>query len=151
MALTFLCPIHRDWVYFHPQDALAQLEETQQQGEARMQKQEWQEAIAFLGCAFETTEILIELQGFEKSFLLSRLTTLAMLLAASFAKLNAMSYGEVILKQAQQKLQMVADHSLGNKSKQYHVQQCLMAVKSSLRQFMFMHPSAQDMSTAQVH
>jgi hypothetical protein len=66
MALNFLCPVHRDWVYFHPQDALTQLEETQQQGEALMQKREWQEAIMFFGSAFETTEILIELQVNEK-------------------------------------------------------------------------------------
>lgn len=151
MALTFLCPIHRDWVYFHPQDALAQLEGTQQQGEVLMQKQEWQEAMTFLGCAFETTEILIELQGYEKSFLLSRLTTLAMLLASSFAKLNAISYGQLILKQAQTKLQLIAENSLGNQPKQDHVDQCLIAVQSSLEQLVFMHPLAQDMSSAQIH
>jgi hypothetical protein len=151
MSLTFLCPVHRDWVYFHPQDALAQLEGTQQQGEVLMQKQEWQEAMSFLGCAFETTEILIELQGIEKSFLLSRLTTLAMLLATSFAMLNAMSYGQLILKQAQQKLQTVADHSLGNKSKQHHVQQCLSAVKRGLEQLIFEGPLTQDITTSQMH
>ena len=151
MALTFLCPIHRDWVYFHPLDALSQLEETQQQGEVFMQKQEWQEAVTFLGCAFETTEILIESQGNEKSFLLSRLTTLAMLLATSFAMLNSINYGQVILKQAKQRLQMVADHSLGNKSKQYHVQQCLSALKRSLEQLKFEHTLAKDMSAFQIH
>jgi hypothetical protein len=151
MALTFLCPVHRDWVYFHPQDALAQLEGTQQQGEVFMHNQEWHEAMTFLGCAFETTEILIELQGNEKSFLLSRLTTLAMLLATSFAKLDAMSYGQLILKQAQTKLQMVAENSLGNQPKQDHVEQCLVAVKGSLEQLVFMHPLAQDMATAQLH
>jgi hypothetical protein len=36
MGLTFLCPVHRDWVYFHPQDALTRLEDTQQQGEVPM-------------------------------------------------------------------------------------------------------------------
>ncbi|AGH46811.1 hypothetical protein [Paraglaciecola psychrophila] len=151
MALNFLCPVHRDWVYFHPQDALTQLEETQQQGEALMQKREWQEAIMFFGSAFETTEILIELQGNEKSFLLSRLTTLAMLLATSFAKLNAMTYGQLILKQAQTRLQLIAENSLGNQPKQEHVEQCLVAVKSSLEQLVFIHPLAQDMSSAQIH
>jgi hypothetical protein len=151
MALTFLCPVHRDWVYFHPKDALVQLEETQQQGGFFMQKQQWQEAMPFLGCAFETTEILIELQGNEKSFFLSRLTTLAMLLATSFAKLNAMTYGQLILKQAQTRLQLIAENSLGNQPKQEHVEQCLVAVKSSLEQLVFIHPLAQDMSSAQIH
>jgi hypothetical protein len=151
MALTFLCPVHRDWVYFHPQDALVQLEGTQQQGEVFVQKQQWQEAMPFLGCAFETTEILIELQGNGKSFLLSRLTTLAILLATNFANLNAMNYAQLILKQAQEKLQMVADNSLDNQPKQDHIEQCLVAVKSRLEQFVFMHPLAQNMSTAQLH
>jgi hypothetical protein len=151
MALNFLCPVHRDWVYFNPQDALTQLEETQQQGEALMQKREWQEAMVFLGSAFETTEILIELLSNEKSFLLSRLTTLAMLLATSFAKLNAMTYGQLILKQAQTKLQLIAKNSLGNQSKQDLIEQCLVAVKSSLEQLVFIHPLAQDMSSAQIH
>ena len=151
MALTFLCPVHRDSVYFHPQNALAQLEKTQHQGEIFMQKQEWQEAITFLGSAFETTEILIKLQGIEKSFLLSRLTTLAILLATSFAKSNAMSYGEEILKQAQQKLHMVARNSLGNQPTQDHIQQCLVAVKSSLEELVFMHLVAEDITTARIH
>lgn len=151
MALTFLCPVHRDWVYFHPQDALAQLEGTQYRGEVHMQKQQWQEAMPFLGCAFETTEILIELQGNEKSFLLSRLTTLAILLATNFANLNAMNYAQLILKQAQTKLQLVADNSLGNQPKQDHIEQCLVAVKSRIEQFVFMQPLSQDMSTAQLH
>ena len=151
MALNFLCSVHRDWVYFHPQDALAQLEAKQQRGEKFMQMQEWQEAIKILGCAFETTEILIEIQDTKKTFLLSILTTLAMLLATSFAELNAMSYGQLILKQAQQKLQMIANNSLGNQPKYDHVEQCLMAVKNRIEQLVFMHPLAQDMSTAQVH
>jgi hypothetical protein len=151
MALTFLCSVHRDWVYFHPQEALAQLQATQQQGEALMQKQEWQEAMTFLGCAFETTEILIELRGNEQSFLLSRLTNLAMLLAISFAKLNAISYGQDILKQAQQKLHMVARNSLGNQPTQDHIQQCLVAVKSSLEELVFMHLVAEDITTARIH
>ena len=116
-----------------------------------MQKREWQEAIMFFGSAFETTEIVIELQGNEKSFLLSRLTTLAMLLATSFAKLNAMTYGQLILKQAQTRLQLIAENSLGNQPKQEHVEQCLVAVKSSLEQLVFIHPLAQDMSSAQIH
>lgn len=151
MALTFLCPLHRDWVYFHPQDALAQLDGTQYQGEVLMQKHEWHEAMTFFGCAFETTEILIELEGFGKSFLLSRLTTLAMLLANSFAKLNAINHGQLVLKQTQIKLQLIAESFLGNQPKQDHVEQCLLAVQSSLEQLVFMHPLAQDMSSASIH
>ena len=74
-----------------------------------------------------------------------------MLLATNFANLNAMNYAQLILKQAQTKLQLVADNSLGNQPKQDHIEQCLVAVKSRIEQFVFMQPLSQDMSTAQLH
>jgi hypothetical protein len=151
MGLTFLCPVHRDWVYFHPQDALTQLEGTQQQGEALMQKREWQKAMRFLGSAFETTEIILELDSHENFFLLSRLTTLSMLLATNFAKLNEMNYGQLILTQTQTKLQAVAKTTLDNQLKQDHVKQCLVLVKNSLEQLIFSHPWAQNITAAQMH
>lgn len=151
MTLNFLCPVHRDWVYFHPQEALSYLEDAQQQGEALIQRQDWQEAIKFLGCAFETTEILMELQGGQKSFLLSRLTSLAVLLGTSFEKLNANSYKQLILKQAQQKLTAASGDSLGNKPRQAYIQQCLSVVNSNIEQAVFTHPFAQKMVSELMH
>ena len=52
MALTFLCPKHRDWVYFHPQEAISCIEDSQDKGELLIQNNKWQEAVAFVGCAF---------------------------------------------------------------------------------------------------
>lgn len=134
MAINFLCPTHRDWVYFHPQEALTYIEEAQQQGEALLSKQDWQEASAYLGCAFETTTILMELQGAGKSYMLSRLTSLAILLANSFNKLRAYNSGREILKQAKELLQLAADVSSGNKPKLAYVQECLFAIATSQAQ-----------------
>lgn len=151
MALTFLCPVHRDWVYFHPQEALSYLESSQHQGESLLQQQNWHEAIAHLGCAYEATEILMELQGAGKSFLLSRLTSLAILLATSFNQLNEHDCAQLVLKQAQQNLQQAADISLGNKPRLAYIQECLFSIRTSQEQFKVKHMFKQPALTAQVH
>jgi hypothetical protein len=151
MALTFLCPVHRDWVYSNPQEALSYMDDSQNQGESLLQQQDWHEAIAYLGCAFETTEILMELQGPGESFLLSRLTSLAVLLATSFNKLNEHNCGQIILKQAQQKLQEAEDTSLGDKSKLVYIQECLFSIRTSQEQFRVKHMFEQPALTVQVH
>ncbi len=134
MTINFLCPTHRDWVYFHPQEALTYIEEAQQQGETLLEKQDWQQATAFLGCAFETTTILMELQGVGRSYMLSRLTSLAILLANSFNKLSVPDNGMAILNLAKKLLQSAADLSLGNKGKLDYIQQCLFAITTSQEQ-----------------
>ena len=151
MALNFLCPVHRDWVYFHPQEALSYLENSQQQGETLLQQQNWHEAIAHLGCAFEATEILMELQGPSESFLLFRLTSLAVLLATSFKHLNEHHCTQLILKQAQQKLQQAADISLGNKPRLAYIQECLFTIRTIQEQFKVKHMFEQPILTSQVH
>ncbi|MEP2654025.1 MAG: hypothetical protein ABJH06_18765 [Paraglaciecola sp.] len=131
MTINFLCPIHRDWVYFHPQEALTYIEEAQQQGEILLEKQDWQEATAFLGCAFETTTILMELQGVGRSYMLSRLTSLAILLANSFNKLSANYNSTAILEQAKRLLHLATDDSLDNKPKFAYIKECLFAISAS--------------------
>ncbi|MEP1449282.1 MAG: hypothetical protein ABJK37_24475 [Paraglaciecola sp.] len=151
MTLTFLCSTHRDWVYFHPQEALANLDEAQIKGELLMQRDKWQEATTFLGCAFETTEILMELQGAEKSFLLSRLTSLAICLAVSFKKLDAIKHQHIVLHQAEQKLQAVANTSLGNKSRLAFVQECILAIRNYQQKVSRSQQTSNTMDSALLH
>lgn len=151
MALTFLCPVHRDWVYFHPQESLSYLEDTQHQGESFLQEQDWHEATAYLGCAFETTEILMELQGGGESFLLSRLTCLAGLLASAFTNLKANSYAQLILQQARKKLEDAANTSLGNKPRLAFIQQCLFVIRTNQEQFKAKHPLEHVTLSERVH
>ena len=129
MAINFLCPTHRNWVYFHPQEALSELEQTQQQGELLMKKQDWPEACTFLGCAFETIEILMQLQGGTKSFLLGRLTVLASMLSHAFYQQSEYEYQHQIITQAKHKLQTAAQASLGNKPRLAYIQECISTLK----------------------
>ena len=134
MQFTFLCPVHREWVYFHSQTALSYLDNVQEKGEAFMQADDWQQALPFLGCAFETTEILLEVQGAEKTFLLGRLTSLSILLAKIFNQLGRNNYGQIILEQAENRLQDVATISLGHKLRLSYVQQCIVAIRTCIKQ-----------------
>ena len=137
MQLSFLCSVHREWVYFHSQTALSYLEDAQQKGEAFMGQNDWQEALPFLGCAFEATEILIEVQGTEKTFLLGRLTALSILLAKVFNQLGRSNYGQLVLDQAEKRLKDVAAISLGHKLRLSYVQQCIFAIRTCIKQRKF--------------
>ncbi|MFT2090052.1 hypothetical protein [Paraglaciecola sp. 2405UD69-4] len=132
MSINFLCPDHRNWVYFHPQEALSYLDDAQGVGEKLLREKDWQEATAYLGCAFETTEILMELQGATKSFLLGRLTVLASMLANAFYHQKAYQYQEQIITQAKANLHTAAQASLGNKPRLAYIQECIASLKADL-------------------
>lgn len=137
MQLSFLCSVHREWIYFHSQTALSYLDNAQEKGEAFIAENDWQEALPFLGCAFETAEILLELQGAEKTFLLGRLTTLSILLAKVFNELGRSNYGQLALDQAEKRLQDVAVISLGHKLRLSYVQQCIFTIRTCTKQHEF--------------
>ncbi|MDU0353919.1 hypothetical protein RS130_08250 [Paraglaciecola aquimarina] len=135
MSPTFLCPTHRDWVYFNPQKALLYIEDSQKEGEVYLQQKNWQKASAFLGCAFEATEILMTLQQSQQSFLVRRLTSLAVLLSESFRQLNTLNISKLILCHAEQKLQDAAAKERDNHSRQDFIMQCIEKIKFYIEGF----------------
>lgn len=149
MTLTFLCPTHRDWMYFHPQEALLYIDNNQHQGEWFMQQNNWEQASAFLGCAFETTEILMELQGSERSFLVSRLTSLAVLLSESFNQLQTLNIGKQVLEQTVLKLQLAAQNSVSNEPRHAYIQQCIQDIKIYIEGYKL--PAAYSNLSTQTH
>lgn len=130
MQLTFLCPVHRDWVYYHPDEAMDRIEKAQRQGEILMQQQRWDRAVPFLGCAFETAEILLEFDDLCASTLVTRLTSLAILLACCFDKVGSSAHGQAILDQAERTLQREKVDSEEGSAKCSYLEQCILAVKS---------------------
>lgn len=61
MHQQFLCPVHRKWVYQFPLETIEQIETAKAQGESLRQQQRWEEALPYLGCALEMTEILMDI------------------------------------------------------------------------------------------
>lgn len=109
MPLNFLCPLHRDWVYFHPEEALSHLENAQQKGEWLLKKQQWKEAVPFIGCALESVEILLQLQEASQVFLANRLTSLSLALAECFQYLGVAHYVDEVLNEATDTLHQLND------------------------------------------
>ena len=107
MRLVFLCPIHRDWIYFHPEEALNYLENVHNKGHILLVGHCWREAIPYLGSAFETAEILLQLHGSEEPSLADKLSNLAIALAKSYQAVDEVHNGLLILEQSLSQLHSV--------------------------------------------
>jgi hypothetical protein len=59
MALSFLCKNHRAWLSQHPEDAMQSCVSTCEAGWMLYQQGRWQEALPYVGSAFQTAEILL--------------------------------------------------------------------------------------------
>lgn len=59
MKLRFLCANHRQWLASHPDQALHSFANSFETGSLLLQQEQWQEAFPYLGCAYETAEILM--------------------------------------------------------------------------------------------
>ncbi|XOV81041.1 MAG: hypothetical protein ACFHVJ_08835 [Aestuariibacter sp.] len=104
MHLKFLCSHHRDWVYFHPQEALVKLEQSGHYGDILLQQDKWREALPFLGCAWETAAILVDLYQSEIAFLLKRLTSQTVALARCLVQLECPEHAQLVYLQVQNTL-----------------------------------------------
>lgn len=59
MKLRFLCANHRQWLISHPDQALHSYANSFETGSMLLQQDLWQEAFPYLGCAYESAEILM--------------------------------------------------------------------------------------------
>lgn len=100
MALTFLCNTHRDWLYFHSTEGLQFADDAYRKGCLLAEQNKPKEAIPFLGCAFEAIEILLELHGAEKVFLIAQLTAIASRLCDSLQQVSLSQYIEEIVNRS---------------------------------------------------
>lgn len=100
MAMTFLCPTHKDWLYFHSEQGIDFIEDAHRKGEYLVQQESWKKAVPFFGCAFEATEILLELYGKDKTWLLTELTLLAIQLQECLKKAGSEQYSSSISNRA---------------------------------------------------
>lgn len=140
--LTFLCPHHRDWVYFHSQDALAHLDQIQIKGEILLEHRKWREALPFVGCAWETAEILLQLYSGEKTFLVNRLCCLTVLLNRCLDKNGHKAYAEQVCRQTQSVLTL-ALHQLDQSSGQHsYLMFCIEQLKHPERFQVYLSPLA---------
>jgi len=136
MHLNFLCPLHRDWVYFHPEEALSNLENAQQKGELLVKKQQWKEATPFIGCALESVEILMDLQEDNKVFLATRLTSLSLSLGMCFVHLNFPQHAFDVLDDTCLRLRHLNDELCENQLQYAYIKLCISALQKKREQLL---------------
>ena len=59
MSQTFLCATHRLWLNQNPDAAVTHFSTTQDTAQYYRDVGDWQEALPYLGCAYETAEIVL--------------------------------------------------------------------------------------------
>lgn len=104
MSHNFLCPNHRQWLSTHPLAAHAHLRETQDTGQYYREQGAWQQALPFLGCAYETAEIVLVQAEQQTSKKVVDFTATAVLLADTLHKLGQKTMSLAVYEQAQMRL-----------------------------------------------
>lgn len=123
--MTFLCATHREWLYFHSEEGTSFIEDSHRKGEYLIQQEQWKNAIPFVGGAFEATEILLELYGSDKTWLLTELTLLAILLVDCMHKINKSEQAQSINQRALTWLYAAQKQQSDNSNNVSFVQNCI--------------------------
>lgn len=132
LRLHFLCPHHRDWVYFNSQKALEHLEQIQLKGELLLEHQRWSKALAQLGSAWEITDILLQLHSGEKNFLVNRLCCLNQLLCQCLLRMGHSDCAQQVRQQSCQILSVVEQQLAPDSENRLYLMQCIDHMKSQL-------------------
>ena len=110
MTYRFLCPNHRQWLQTHPAAANAHFADTQDTGQWYREQGLWIQALPYMGCAYETAEIVLNLQAIDKATSVINFTSCAILLADTWHKAGDYVNSREVLRCAQQRL--VAEFAL---------------------------------------
>ena len=105
MRNQFLCPQHRQWLASHPHAATAAMTDAQETGYYYRDRGRYQDALPYLGCAYETAEIVLSTQVQDSKMALIGFTSSAILLADNYTHLGMQKEGKDICKWAQNRLQ----------------------------------------------
>ncbi len=127
MHLKFLCTTHRDWVYFHPQEAVQKLAQAANYGVVLLEHGKWREALRFIGSAYETSEILLELG---QTRLYTLFTNLGLQLGQCLERLDCREHAIKVLQQTESMLRQQLEISTGGQE-QSILHYCLFEICSN--------------------
>lgn len=149
--LSFLCPHHRDWVYFNSQEALEHLDQMQLKGEFLLEHQRWTQALPLIGSAWETSEILLQLYSGEKTFLVNRLCCLTVLLSNCMERLGHKDCAQKVCEQTRQGLTNLAQQFEADSEHRLYLSRCVEQLKSPERLKLYLLPWPQTVVPTQLH
>ena len=105
MHKHFLCPKHRQWLQQNPQAAKHHLSDTQETAQYYRDRGRWLDALPYLGCAYETAELVLANLGGDKNTVVINFTSAAILLADTYHKVLMEEKSIEIYDLAQRRLQ----------------------------------------------
>lgn len=128
MQQSFICPTHRSWLNQNPDAAVTHFSTTQDTAQYYRDMGDWQEALPYLGCAFETAEIVMGQHRLDPLIKVINFTSSAILLADTYQKLAQTQQGLTVYKQAQQRLVSEYSLSLHDIEKSSCIKQCIKSL-----------------------
>tara|TARA_B100000700_G_scaffold14623_1_gene14398 strand:+ start:1502 stop:1891 length:390 start_codon:yes stop_codon:yes gene_type:complete len=92
MEISFLCAKHADWVYSHPLEAVNFLARDEFQGTTLFYDGEYRECLPYLGCAFDITAILLEVDEGQNPLFIEKAFALSSLICDAYKALGLLEY-----------------------------------------------------------
>jgi hypothetical protein len=131
----YICQNHRFWVDTHPKEAFSSVQQMTKVAENLLQKNQLNEAIPFLGTAFETAEIIFD-KCLDSPQLTTSLTSLAIMLAHAYASTNQVDTANALLQRLNNKMKCAIDCALGYATKAAFFEHCSRAITEANRDIM---------------
>ncbi|WJG11018.1 hypothetical protein [Aliiglaciecola sp. LCG003] len=125
--LQFICQHHFDWVEANPKEAFDSVIQMSKIAESLIHNHQYTQALPYLGTALETVEIIFD-NRLESPQLTTKLTSLAIMLAQTYARLNRAEFGKQTLVRIEQKLQCAIDCAEGYATKVAFFRHCRSAI-----------------------
>lgn len=132
----YICTKHRFWVDENPKDAFESIQKMTKLAEQLLQENQPNQAIPYLGTAYETAEIIFD-NRLESPQLTTCLTSLAIMLAHAYAATNQINAANSLLKHLNTKMKCAIDCALGYTTKVAFFEHCSKAINEAKNDIMF--------------
>lgn len=152
MQNQYLCPVHRKWVSMHPLEALSQIEKAKKQGEFLRQEQLWDEALPFLGCALEMTEVVMEVNKRRSAKYSLLYTALAVSVADTLYRMQEMERASNTLSSSAAWLNEVGCESTHQSKSAICLTECISTLRKGAQFFArLLHPPHSSFHSVSLH
>jgi hypothetical protein len=111
MKLKFLCEKHRMELTNEPGQAIHCWQNGFEAGQFLCHQKRWQEALPHLGCAFETSEIMMVTKAVDSRFACEVFTCTTLLLGNTFSELGYVAQSMEVYRMAIDRLEIELSHS----------------------------------------
>ncbi|BDX05110.1 hypothetical protein [Planctobacterium marinum] len=150
-TINFLCTHHRDWLYFNSHLGLDYLHQMQLKGEILAEQQCWQEALPQLGCAWETSQILLDIYGTEHLNLITRLGCLTVLLHHCLEQLEQVELAQQVCAQASNKLLQAVAAVKPETDEYAYIMQCIAHLRNPAQFSLYLMNSTSGIEQWPIH